>query len=61
MNERLDALLALYDTNEWLLRKCPNDYEIMFENVVLFEKMTQCIPQEHCDEINLLVYGIRRV
>jgi len=61
MDERLDCLLRLYDNNQYFLRMNPNDYEIAYEQQVIYCKMEECIPQEHCDEINYLVYGIWRV
>jgi hypothetical protein len=61
MDERLDCLLRLYDNNQYFLRMNPNDYEIAYEQQVIYCKMEECIPWEHCDEINLLVYGISRL
>lgn len=61
MNERLDLLLRMYRNNEYLIRRSPSCWEWVYENEVLFEKMMECIPQSHYDEINLIVYGIRRV
>jgi len=61
MDERLECLLRLYDNNQYFLRMNPNDYEIAYDQQVIYCKLEECIPQEHCDEINLLVYGIRRV
>lgn len=61
MNERLDLLLRMYHNNEYLIRRNPSCWEWVYENEVLFEKMMECIPQSHYDEINLIVYGIRRV
>lgn len=61
MDDRLDCLLRLYHSNQYFLRMNPNDYEIAYENQVIYCKMEECIPQEHCDEINFLVYGIWRV
>lgn len=61
MDERLECLLRLYRSDEYFIRMNPLDYEIMYEQQVIYQKMEECIPQEHCDEINYLVYGIRRV
>jgi hypothetical protein len=61
MDERLECLLALYHSNEYFLRMNPIDYEIHGEQEIIYRKMEECIPWEHCDEINLLVYGISRL
>jgi len=61
MDERLEALMRLFESNLYFLRRNPNDFEIAHENEVLYQKMSECIPQEHCDEINLMVYGISRL
>lgn len=61
MNDRLESLLSLYRTNEHLLKKNPIDFETMAEQEFIYEKMQECIPWEHCDEINFLVYGISRL
>lgn len=61
MNERLDCLLRIYRVNESLLIRNPIAWDIMYEQQIIYDKMMECIPQEHCDEINLIVYGIRRV
>lgn len=61
MDERLECLLRLYDNNQYFLRMNPMDYEIAYEQQVIYCKMEECIPQGHCDEINYLVYGIWRV
>lgn len=61
MKERLEALLRLYQNNEYLLKRNPVDYEIHGEQEILYRKMEECIPVEHCDEINFLVYGISRL
>lgn len=61
MQERLACLLRMYHNNEYLLKQNPLDFETMAEQEIIFQKMEECIPWEHCDEISLLVYGIRRV
>ena len=61
MDERLECLLRLYRNNEYFLRMNPIDYEIHGEQEIIYRKMEECIPWEHCDEINLLVYGISRL
>jgi hypothetical protein len=61
MDERLECLLRLYRSNEYFLRMNPIDYAIHGEQEIIYRKMEECIPWEHCDEINLLVYGISRL
>jgi hypothetical protein len=53
--------LNLYWENEYFIHFNPLDYDAMAENEVIYRKLTRLIPQSHYDEINLIVYGIRRV
>lgn len=61
MDERFDCLLRLYKSNEYFVRMNPLDFEIRYEQQVIYQKMEECIPQEHYDEINFVVYGITRL
>lgn len=61
MDNKLDSYLRIFRNNEWIIDRNPRAYELMYENQILFERMLTLIPDSHYDEINLIVYGIRRV
>jgi hypothetical protein len=61
MNDRFESLLRLYDVIEWQIRRNPIDFTLYWERDIIYGKMLSCIPQSHYDEINLIVYGIRRL
>lgn len=61
MESRLELLMRLYIKNLYFMKLSPCDYDIAWENQLLYEKMEMCIPQEHYDEINFIVYGITRL
>jgi hypothetical protein len=57
----LDSMLNQYWFNEITIKMNPMAYDIMWDNEVLYGAMLKMVPQSHYDEINLIVYGIRRV
>jgi len=57
---KLDHLVILYRTNLWFFERNPLDFEAMLENEYIYHAMIRLIPQSHYDEINEIVYGIKR-
>jgi len=62
MNDKqlFESLLMRYRTNQWYIDHNPLDYQSMHDNQYLYIAMEKLIPQSHYDEINEVVYGIRR-
>lgn len=58
--EIFEYLLKLYWANEWYISRNPIDYEAMGDNEHLYFAMSRIIPQSHYDQINEMVYGIKR-
>lgn len=57
----LTWLLNLYWDNEYFIHFNPLDYDAMADNELIYSKMMNFIPESHYDEINLIVYGIKRM
>jgi len=49
-----------YRKNEWFIENNPLDFDSLGENELIYVAMQKLIPQSHYDEINEVVYGIRR-
>jgi hypothetical protein len=61
MNEKFDTWLRMYQFNERVLARNLHDWKLVEENEILYRYMYDNIPESHYDNINEMVYGIKRM
>jgi hypothetical protein len=58
--EMFERMLKSYWANEWYIQHNPIDYQAIWDNEYIRIAMSRLIPQSHYDQINEMVYGIKR-